>query len=269
MSDTAPAPSVPVPAATILLLRDGADGLEVFMQERYVSTDKVDRFGGALIFPGGKVDPQDHDASLREHSRVPAGVDDFQFALRVAAIREAFEECGVLLARPRGEEAVISSEKLQSLQGWRDRLNAGETTLAEFVRAENLELACDLLVFYAHWVTPAARIKRFDTYFFLAPAPHDHQLLHDGRESVDSLWTTIDAALQGGREKRYNIVFPTRSNLEKLAVSKTLQLALDTAAKAAVVTVTPQVEKRADGIYVVIPAEAGYPNCEDRPEQRA
>ncbi|MET0377564.1 MAG: NUDIX hydrolase [Spongiibacteraceae bacterium] len=260
--------AAPVPAATILLLRDGADGLEVFMQKRYVSSDPVDRFGGALIFPGGKVDVQDHDPVLRAYSRVAADIDDFQFALRIGAIREAFEECGVLLARPRGDDNVVSAERLLTLQTWRDRLNAGEITLADFVQSENLELACDLLVFYAHWITPPARLKRFDTYFFLAPAPHDHQLFHDGRESTDSLWTTVEDALAGGREKRHNIVFPTRSNLEKLAFSTTLATALDTAAKAVVVTVQPRVEKREDGIYVVIPKEAGYPNCEDKPEMR-
>lgn len=269
MSNGNPTPVIPRPAATILLLRDSPAGIEVFMQQRFESTDAADRFGGALLFPGGKVEAQDQAPELRDYCRAPADLDEFQFTLRVAAIREAFEECGVLLARPRGEDSLVSDERLQVMGNWRDRLNAGEASLMEFLGTENLEMACDLLVRYAHWVTPEVRMKRFDTHFFLAPAPQDHQLLHDGRESVDSLWTTVEAALQSHREKRHNILFPTRSNLEKLALSNTVAQALDNAAQSHVVTVMPRIDKRADGIYVVIPPEAGYPNSEDKVEQRA
>lgn len=264
MSDAAKAPAIPAPAATILLLRDGADGLEVFMQQRFVSTERVDQFGGALIFPGGKIEAQDRDPLLRDYSRAPDGLDEFRFALRVGAIREAFEECGVLLARPRGEQRLIDGARLAALAGWRERLNAGEIAFAELLRSEELELACDLLALYAHWITPLKAPKRFDTYFFLAPAPADHQLLHDGRESTDSRWITVDAALRGGREQRYNIVFPTQCNLEKLGRSGSVAQALDTAAQSTVVTVQPRFDKRADGVFVVIPPEADYPNCEDR-----
>jgi 8-oxo-dGTP pyrophosphatase MutT (NUDIX family) len=264
MNDTRPLPADPVPAATILLLREGPNGYEVFMQKRY--ENPADRFSGALIFPGGKVDAQDRDSALRDYSRVPAGIDDIHFTLRIAAIREAFEECGVLLARPRGESALVSAARLATLQTWRERLNASDATLAQFVREEELELACDQLVYFANWITPAVRMKRFDTHFYLAPAPHDHELQHDGYESTDSLWATPEAALAAGRENRFNILFPTRSNLEKLALSATLQTALDTAAASTIIAVTPQVEKRVDGIYVTIPAEAGYPNCVDKRE---
>lgn len=262
MSDTRPQPVEPVPAATILLLREAANGYEVFMQKRYENPD--DRFSGALIFPGGKVDAQDRDAALRDYARVPDGIDDLHFTLRIAAIREAFEECGVLLARPRGDSALISAARLATLQAWRDRLNAGDATFVQFVMEEALELACDQLVYFANWITPALRKKRFDTHFYLAPAPRDQKLKHDGYESTDSLWIAPADALAAGREKRFNVLFPTRSNLEKLALSATLQTALDTARKSGVMTVTPHVDQRADGIYVTIPAEAGYPNCVDK-----
>lgn len=261
MSNTRPAPVVPVPAATILLLREGRDGYEVFMQKRYESSE--DRFSGALIFPGGKVDAQDRDATLRNYARVPEGIDDLQFMLRLAAIREAFEECGVLLARQRGENAMVPVARLATLQIWRDRLNAGDATLAQFVVEENLELACDQLVYFANWITPALRMKRFDTHFYLALAPYDHELQHDGRESTDSTWITPTDALAAGREQRFNLLFPTRSNLEKLAMNATLQAALEVAMNSNVMAVTPHVEKREDQIYVTIPPEAGYPNCVD------
>lgn len=262
MSDAPKKPSiVPVPAATILLLRDSAEGLEVFMQQRFEGNDN---FSGALLFPGGKVDAQDAVIELRDYCRTATALDDYLFTLHVAAIREAFEECGVLLARPRGEEHFVSAEHLKNLAPWRNRLNAGEASLLEILRAENLELACDKLVRFGHWTTPDAGVKRFDTHFFLAPAPHDHQLLHDGRESVDSLWITPGAALNSAQEKRHNVLFPTRCNLEKLNLSTTCDDALTTAAATTVFSVQPHIDKRADGIYLSIPVEAGYPNCEQK-----
>src|SRR5690606_23695786 len=133
------------------------------------------------------IEAQDRDPLLRTRCCVDNVVDDLELALRIGAIREAFEECGVLLARPRGDTNLIGAERLATLAAARDALNAGTLTLPELMQQQDLELACDLLVRFAHWVTPEAVPKRFDTHFFLAPVPYDHQLLHDGRESVDSI----------------------------------------------------------------------------------
>lgn len=253
---------VPRPAATIMLLRDGENGLEIFMQKRNIY--EGDRFGGALVFPGGKVEEQDRDPALREYSRMPQGSDETQHQLRIAALREAFEECGVLLARPRGEEAIISGARLVELKSWRDRLNAGETTLLEFLRSENLELAGDALVHFANWITAPIAVKRFDTHFYLVPAPADQQLLHDDRETTESLWMAPAAAVAAGHAKQFNIVFPTRCNLEKLALDNSVVDALKHAASKPVTPLIPAIEKREDGMYVVLPADAGYPNGEER-----
>jgi 8-oxo-dGTP pyrophosphatase MutT (NUDIX family) len=254
------------PAATILLLRDGPDGLEVFMQQRH---HEIDRFSGALVFPGGKVEAQDRDPQLRTRCRLAADIDDDALALRIAAIREAFEECGVLLARPRGDDALVDAARLTTLGGERDALNAGTLQLRDLLERQDLELACDQLVRYAHWITPQAAIKRFDTHFYLAPVPVGQQLLHDGRESVDSLWITPEAALRGVAEERLTIVFPTKCNLQKLQPRATVADALGTAAATPVVTVQPQVDRREDGVYVRIPAEAGYPVCEEKQKPRS
>jgi len=263
MSDTKPSPAPALPAATILLLRDGANGIEVFMQTRFEGRD---RFSGALLFPGGKVDAQDHD-DLRAWSHGAESLSDEHFVLWVAAIREAFEECGVLLVRERGNGAIISAQRLQTLADWRDRLNAGSAKLIDMLRQENLLLACDQLVRFGNWVTPVIRAKRFDTHFFLARAPHDHVLLHDGRESTDSLWITIADALQGQKDKRYNIVFPTQSNLEKLQLAGAdVDAVLNRAAAESVYRVEPRIEKREDGYYVLIPEAAGYPTCINKAE---
>lgn len=259
---TEPQATTPRPAATVMLLRDGANGLEIFMQKRNVY--EGDRFAGALVFPGGKVEEQDRDPALREYSRMPQDTDETQHHLRIAAIREAFEESGVLLARPRGEESFIRGSRLATLQNWRDRLNAGEATLLELLRGENLELAGDALVHFANWITAPIVAKRFDTHFYLVPAPTDQQLLHDDRETTESLWITPSAAVAAGHAKQFNIVFPTRCNLEKLGLDASVAAALQRAASTPVPPLIPAVEKREDGVYVVLPVSAGYPNSEER-----
>src|SRR5829696_2921404 len=150
-----PANPVPArPAATVLLVRDGAAGLEVFMVVRH---REIEFAGGALVFPGGRV--EEADGAL-------AG-DDPLGAFRAAGIRETFEECGVLLARARGDADMIRAERLLAVA---DRHHAAllrnGRSLPEVLAAEELEPAMDALVHWAHWVTPASRSKRFDTQFF-------------------------------------------------------------------------------------------------------
>lgn len=250
-------PPIPLPASTVLLLRDGADGLEVFMVRR---ATKMDFAAGALVFPGGKVDPPDRSPMLRDRCGAVAEVDDFQLALRIAAVRETFEECGVLLARSRGEREIVPVERVRALEAkYRDALMRDEIGIDAIVEAENLDLACDLLVYYAHWITPVIRPKRFDTHFFLAPAPDGQAALHDGSESLDSLWTrpqtAIDSFVAGG----YQVMFPTYCNLKKLDRSRTVAEALDRARNEPVVTVLGQHRKMPDGTrHVVIPKAAGY-----------
>lgn len=250
-------PPTPLPASTVLLLRDGAEGLEVFMVRR---TTKMDFAAGALVFPGGKVEPSDGVPMLRERCGDVSGVDDFQLALRVAAVRETFEECGVLLARPRGKREIVPVDRVRALEAkYRDALMRDEIGIDTMIEAENLDLACDLLVYYAHWITPVIRPKRFDTHFFLAPAPAGQAALHDGEESLDSLWTypqaAIDAFVSGG----YQVMFSTYCNLKKLDRSRTVAEALDRARGEPVVTVLGQHRKMPDGTrHVLIPKAAGY-----------
>ena len=173
-----------VPSATILLLRPGSTDIEVFMVVRH---HQIDFASGALVFPGGKADPQDFaDALIPMLSGAHA--DQNMRAIQVSAIREAFEECGVLLAREVGSDTLIPGARLQSLEHYREALNSGEVALLDFLVTEQLVLACDTLVHFAHWITPEMMPKRFDTHFYLAMAPQDHVALHDGYESVDSVW---------------------------------------------------------------------------------
>jgi len=249
----------PVPArlsATILLLRDGGSGLEVFMVERH---HQIEFATGALVFPGGKVDPGDVDARLWAHCQGIGGLDEEARCLRVAAIRETFEESGVLLARRVGEEALVPCEQRADIdQRRRDDLHAGRTTMAELLEAERLVLACDRLQPFAHWITPEFMPKRFDTWFFLAEAPKGQLALHDGQESVDSLWVRPADAVAAARAGRRTIIFPTLMNLQKLGRSNSVAEALRAARQDRIVTVFPRVEKRDGEMMMVLPEDAGY-----------
>ncbi len=174
--------AVPVPAATILLLRDAPGGLEVFMVKRH---HQIDFVAGALVFPGGKVEKGDADAELNEFFDGGETWTDTMRAMGAGAIREAFEESGILLARDARHGGFVTSERLEDLQHYRKLLDKREAVLADVLRKEKLRLALDQLVHFAHWITPANMPKRFDTHFFLASSPIGHAGSHDGRESVD------------------------------------------------------------------------------------
>lgn len=255
MSDVA----APVPAATILMLRDGPEGLEVFMVVRH---HQIDFASGALVFPGGKVD--DGDFGVGHRCRGTAETDEQEIAMMAGAIREAFEECGILLARPRGSEALVDGERLARLEHYRESLNKGDVTLHDFLEQEDLELACDWLQPFAHWITPEMMPKRFDTKFYLAVAPADHLAIHDGQESVDSVWIRPEDALAGIESGRYTIIFPTRLNVELLDESDTVSAAIADARARAIKAVLPWTEQRDDGTYLCIPADAGYRVAEEK-----
>jgi 8-oxo-dGTP pyrophosphatase MutT (NUDIX family) len=244
-------------AATILLVRQRQAGLEVFLLQRH---DRIDFARGAMVFPGGRVDAGDRDPRLRGRSRGLEGIGEDAAAVRLGAIRETFEECGVLLARPRGEEALVGAGRVADLERrCRADLAAGRVSLAEIAEREDLALACDLLVPFAHWVTPEFMPRRFDTHFFLAAAPEDQAALHDGEESVDSVWTTPSAALADRAAGRRTIIFPTLLNLRKLGESASVAEALERARRSPVVTVLPRMERDAGGARTLrIPPEAGY-----------
>lgn len=260
MSEQSKSPAPAAPSGTILLLRGGRGELEVFMVVRH---HQIDFASGALVFPGGKADPQDFDDALLPFL---TGADDDpnMRAIQVSAIREAFEECGVLLAREAGQDALVSAERLAKLERYREPLNNGEVKLLDFLTDEKLILACDTLVHFAHWITPEMLPKRFDTHFYLAMAPEDHVALHDGYESVDSVWINPKDAIAEAAAGTKTVIFPTLRNLEKLAESSTPQQAITAAQASKIVPVLPWMEQRDDGQYLCIPKEAGYLISEEK-----
>jgi 8-oxo-dGTP pyrophosphatase MutT (NUDIX family) len=260
-----------IPSSTVLLLRDDRGQLEVFMVQRH---HQIDFASSALVFPGGKVDPADRDPALRARCTGCEGLDDETFAVRVAAVRETFEECGVLLARKRPQGArseakpsgvvgpdagLLSESEVRPLETrYRSDLLSGAITLGAIAEAHDLDLALDAMVPFAHWITPAFMPKRFDTHFYLVPAPPDQVAAHDGEESVDSLWIAPTQAVADAQSKRRPIIFPTLRNLIKLARSASVAEAIERARREPIVTVLPTVGKGAHGPVIRIPVEAGY-----------
>lgn len=251
--ETAKPPARIIPAATILLVRDGESGVEVFMVKRH---HQIDFASGALVFPGGKLAPGDSDPRLRALIDGADAYDDSELALAACAIREAFEESGILLARKAGSADLLNGPEVLALDEHRVPLNAEKLALADFLEANGLRLAADALVRFARWVTPDMMPKRFDTWFFIAAAPQGQLGAHDGYESVDSVWVTPQGAI--AEPERWTVIFPTRMNLLKLGKSSSAKAAIEAAAATSVVTVTPWVESREGGAVLRIQPDAGY-----------
>ncbi len=242
----------PVAAATIMLLRDGAAGLEVFMVVRH---HQIDFASGALVFPGGKVDPQDGDARVLARLGGWTGPSAEQALLRAAAIREAFEESGILLARRGDGSAPAAGE---ALDRWRAGLNDRSLGLGDVLAEGDLQLACDDLAHFSHWITPEFMPKRFDTHFYLARVPRDQVAGHDGHENVDSVWISPRQVIEDARAKRRTVIFPTLSNVVRLAEASSVEDAFARAAAATIVPIRPWLEKRPEGKFVCIPKDAGF-----------
>ncbi len=255
MNDKADGQRPPLPSATILMLRDGPTGLEVFMVKRH---HQIDFAAGALVFPGGKTAPGDSDPGLALHLYGAAELSQQQVCLQVAAIREAYEEAGLFLAKPKNGTDFIGPDRLAQLHEFREKLDRGGLPIGSMLQVHDLMLDLSSLVHFAHWITPVFMPKRFDTHFYLAAAPANQVGAHDGSESVDSIWISPAAALSEAAAKRLTIIFPTRMNLQKLSQFKDVASALDLSRKQKVVSVLPWIENR-DGVqYLVINPDAGY-----------
>jgi len=248
----------PRPASTVLLLRDSiAAEIEVFMMVRH---HQIEFNSGALVFPGGSVEVGDQ--AIVERNELYSGgegLDPAALSFRIAGIRETFEESGILLARPSGSAALLDAARASAIDAaHRAALNERKTTFLDVLLANDLRLALDALVPYAHWITPEGMPKRFDTWFFLAAAPPDQLGAHDGRESTDSIWVSPREALAGGDSGRFKLPFPTTRNLIKLGKQARVGDALAEAGGRPIVTVMPVMTRLNGGRQLVIPRVAGY-----------
>lgn len=263
------------PASTLMVVRDAPAGphqgtLEVLLVRRSLRSAFV---GGAYVFPGGALDPGDGGQAAAASSeglddatasRI-LGVETGGLAYWVAAVRESFEEAGVLIARDRPGDRVVSfagpggAARAARLAGHRRALNAGTADFFDVMRAERLHLALDRVHYVAHWVTPEGAPRRFDTRFFVTPAPEGQVAAHDAGETISHLWIRPADALARHRSGGLHLVLPTIQNLEALAASPTTEALLETVARIRdVPTIRPRLAGGPGGARLLMPGDPGY-----------
>ncbi len=251
--------SPPLPAASIVLIRDSEAGIETFMLQRHQGSGIA--FSGATVFPGGKVDAEDSHETWR---KLAAGVGAAPpLAFWIAAVRETFEEAGLLLARKPGSDRLLDASDLPRLVNLaRDAGDGAAEAAADgflgMIRREGLSLAIEHMVHFAHWITPAMVPKRFDTHFFLVGAPPEQTAVTDMRESESGIWLTPRQVLDEARTGARSLVPVTRFTLELLETWPSVAYALTEARSRSVVTVLPEISQTPEGRLLRIPKEAGY-----------
>lgn len=261
-------PSHAVPSATVILLRNGRGSPEVLLLERHAQSHD---FPNLSVFPGGLVEEDDHalldhlaGVSVAEARQAFPHLDpEHTLGFFVAAIRETFEEAGILLARRRGETRPMDGALASALARHRLDVQSGQQPFRKIIESEALELAGDSLVAHAHWITPELSPRRFSTLFFTAITPPGQLAQHDGVEASDHVWIRPADALQQRQAGERQIMFPTACNLETLVDFKTAEEALAASRRRLVVPVLPYVVEENGEKRFVIPTEAGYAASDD------
>jgi 8-oxo-dGTP pyrophosphatase MutT (NUDIX family) len=234
----------PVPAATLILMREPVQGApELLVMER---AQTMAFAAGALVFPGGRVDPDDHVSAARHD----AGAADA--AARIAAVRETIEEAGIAAALLPPPDVALAS-------ALRETMAAG-LPFSDLLERHGLAVDLDALTPFARWCPNFAETRRFDTLFYLAEAPADAPLASPDRtEAVHTFWASAADILAEIETGRAQAIFPTRRNLERLARFGSIAEARADTVRHPLRTITPWVEERDSGKWVCIPEDIGYP----------
>jgi 8-oxo-dGTP pyrophosphatase MutT (NUDIX family) len=248
------------PASTVVLLRP-ANPLEVFLVRR---SDSIAFMGGAHVFPGGRVDDGDRlddvedvsDGSTEAAARMSDLPPDVAVAHHVAALRELFEEAGVLLARTA---AAITPHQLER---YRRDLLGGQITFGDIIHAERLRLAFDELAYFAHWVTPEIETRRFDTRFFIARSPEGQTPVQDEGETSHSEWLAPPAAIERCRSGIISLPPPTWTTLSMLSRFGSIDEVFTWARRKPIPRVQPRFEKRGEQTLLFYPGDPMYPPVE-------
>ena len=256
------------PAATVLVLRDTNDGMEVLMVKR----SKKSPFGNLYVFPGGKIDEGDCLESLElycdGYDDVKAsnilGLNNGGLSYWAACIRECFEEVGILLATKRsGDLLNLEGEDKSKFDTYRQMLIDNEINLLDICEKEDLTLTTANIAPLSHWITPEFEARRFDTRFFIACLPDNQTGLHDGNELVNSLWISAEEAIKKAYSGEMNMIMPTIKNLEQcIGYSSTHELLMrqQELTNEDIPPILPKFFKE-DGNWVgLLPGDEGYDN---------
>jgi 8-oxo-dGTP pyrophosphatase MutT (NUDIX family) len=266
--------SRPAPAATIVLLRDGRTGVEVYLVQRPAGASFM---AGAHVFPGGRLEPADADpeyltralggAALRERVEPVLGAErtDNLEAAGLAVVRELFEEAGLLLARlPSG-----ATPDDAALAAWRDARGTAAAhahgAWQRLLAGTGARPALDALVVLGRWITPEAEPRRFDTWFFLARSPDAQTSSPDGREAVAELWASPADAIARHAAGTLRLAPPTLRTLEELArlaaEGATAGAMLEAAARRPPSVILPHALEQDGRLWLVLPGDPRYPGA--------
>jgi len=225
------------PSSTVVLVREASAAPEILMVRRHAQLS----FGESYAFPGGVLEGSDH----RVHDRCSGisavdadrllDVDGNGLDYLSAAIRELFEETGVMLA-PTG---LSDDEKHVA----RKQLNDGLLPWDELLKSKDIRLACDSLHYFGYWMTPVCQPKRYSTRFFVAELPDGQRAVHDGAELTDSFWMTAGEVLETHRDQRMSLPFPTTKTLESIAAHDSVAKILEWAKTCVAVGVSCKLPK--------------------------
>jgi 8-oxo-dGTP pyrophosphatase MutT (NUDIX family) len=260
-----PAPATPSPAATLVLLRDRpGGGVEVLLMRRHLKSKFA---AGDFVYPGGKIEPDDNPEDAASwcvglEVKTAARRLDLEAAPRTAlgywigAIRETFEEAGLLLAvDAAGRDVAVQAPRFAE---YRRACHADNRAFWTMIRTEGLRLATDRLVYFAHWITPEEQPLRFDTRFFAAPAPAGQEATGDDYEMTDLKWLTPAEAVEAQRRGEISLRNPTVRNLMLFDGARTTAEALDGVRHREVRTIRPRIIMDGDQRKVLMPGDPGY-----------
>lgn len=256
-------PVTPRPAATIVLLRDGAEGLEVLLMRRTRSAGFVP---GAYVFPGGRVDGTDAgpEALARMDGLTPDSAarrldlpraEPPAVAYYLAALREAFEETGILVARRADGSAPPTAAEDPSVDALRDDVMEDRVTFAEALERLDCRIEGAAVEYLAHWITPEPESRRYDTRFFAARVRPGATPIVDPREMTDAAWLTPEAALDRNRGGTLPMVFPTIKTLQRLARYADASDALEALRARRVPTILPRLVVTPTGVGMELDEE--------------
>jgi len=259
-------------ASTVILVRENPAGespFEMFLMKRH---RRQTFMGGAFVFPGGSLDNTDCDPRLASHARgitpeeapirlnEPDLPEDKALGLFYAALRETFEEAGVLLGEADSGEAIMQpdSEHASRFAEYRHQIHRGEISLGELAEREAVSYRLDLLTPYAHWITPEIEGKRFDTRFFLARIPDGQVPEHDAIEMTESLWISPAGALALQKRGELLLMPPTLKTVEELTAYSSIDELLTAAIQRTIRPILPQVFQTANCFGVKLPHDVEY-----------
>jgi 8-oxo-dGTP pyrophosphatase MutT (NUDIX family) len=257
----------PLDSATVILLRERQGACEVLLLERHAQSRA---FGGAHVFPGGRVDVADQSPIFAHTApgfspseaarRLGGGLESATaLALWIAAIRELFEEAGVLLAARDGVPLDFDDTACRThFNARRENLLAGSISFEELVTQERLTLMTDALVYFSRWITPAGAPRRFDARFFVARLPAGQEPRHDDQETTATLWRTPAGALAEAERGTLMLAPPTVRTLEDLDTLGSLERILDTVRARPYPTILPIVATVCGQMTIVYPGDAAY-----------